>query len=187
MKKTKTFVAAIILFALPVSIARADKLDDMITTLRSGGTLDPSKLGMNLLHEVYDAPGSSHKAFPEAAANLYIDEIKLSIADPESEGGWPCMSSLVVDENMRNAVADVLRTRFGIKPDSIVAYALICPALYADDVSKIALYETYLKDNDLFLYKIEQGNAPNWRNVVAKELSTRKADEAPQKKNGEKP
>ena len=152
-------------------MARADRLDDMIATLRSGGRINPNRLGHNIFKELKGDPDPSD-AYSVALANLYIREIKLSIVDPDTQGGWPYHSFLVEDPNdLRRDLTDALTARFKAKPDSITAYALICPVLYAGDEKKVAFYQTYLKANDPFLYKREQKNiTAYWRKGIADEL-----------------
>jgi hypothetical protein len=168
MKKISAIIAGILLFSLSASIARADQLDDMIARLRRGGTIDPNKLSDDLSEKMGN---SQHKAFEEAAANLYVQEIKLSIVAPKTQGGWPYRSFLVEDDASREMVTDTLTARFKAKPDSILAFALICPALYAGDESKVKLYESYLKGSDPFLYDMEQKDIKGyWRKGIADEL-----------------
>jgi hypothetical protein len=168
MKKTRfLFLLAIgLLPAIPP--ARADHLDDMIGALRVGAKFDPSQLGTNLLTAMSAQSGSSSQAFSDAEANLYLYEIKLSIIDPESEGGWPYRSFLIQsDLNLRKMLTDALTARFAATPDPLLAYASICPALYAKDEKQVASLESYLKDKDPFLYKLEQGQvAQFWRSNI---------------------
>ena len=168
MKIIQAIAAAALLFTAPLPVARADTLDDMIATLRHGGKINPSALGDNL----EDTLGNSRReAFDEAVANLYIEEIKLSIVDPTNQGGWPYRSFLVKDDAFRESITDTLTARYKAKPDSLLAFALICPTLFAGDESKIKLYESYLKSSDPFLYDTEQKAMKGyWRAGVAREL-----------------
>jgi len=157
-----------------VPLARADQLDDMITALRVGAAFDSSKLGTNLLSAAADLSNSTTNAFSDAEANLYLYEIKLSIVDPASEGGWPYRSFLIqTDVNLRTMLTGTLTARFSATPNSVLAYALICPALYAKDEKQVASLESYLKVNDPFLYKLEQGNvAQFWRGNIESALKS---------------
>jgi len=157
--------------------ARADQLDDMITALRVGAKFDSSNLGLNLITTIAPLSSSLSSAFDTAAANLYLNEIKLSIIDPANEGGWPYRSFLIEDDvNLRKMLTQGLTSRYATAPDPVLAYAMICPALYAADEKQVASLEGYLKANDPFLYKIEQSNvAQYWRPNIAATLKQQPA------------
>lgn len=142
---------------------RADQLDDMIAAMRNG-TPAPA----NRKEIMKTAGAAAGKAYTDSIVNLYLEEVKASIVDTTDNGGWPYRSFLVEDDTLlREGVAKGLRERYKEKPDPILAYALICPALYEDDAALVGRLESYLKDNDPFLFKLEQAQiAKYWRPYV---------------------
>ncbi len=77
---------------------------------------------------------------------------------------------------LRDGLTKSLKDRFDKKPYSVLAYALICPALYAKDDKLVDQAQSYLKDHDSFLYKLEQAQIDSyWRPYIKDAL----AKEAP--------
>ncbi len=109
------------------------------------------------------------KSYNGGIVDLYLAEIKTSIVDDVANGGWPYRSFLVEDDpTLRENLTTALKERFAEKPDAILAYALICPAIYADDTQLVDKAQSYLKDTDPFLYKLEQSRIDvHWRPYIA--------------------
>ena len=87
------------------------------------------------------------------AADFYVDQVKWSLISPETQGGWPYRSFVVespewIDEIFRN-----LKTKAEQSGDSLVDYALICPALYLVDQPEVQQLLVRLEGKDQFLYK----------------------------------
>ncbi len=165
MKKSSLLLLLAGSLALCASLARADQLDDLIAGLRSGAvTVDPDKRA-----EILKTTGAAaSKSYHDSIVNLYLWEIKTSIVDPDHNGGWPYRSFLVEDDSpVRKNLTDALKERFDEKPDAILAYASICPAIYAGDDKQVESLESYLKDNDSFLYDREQADVNQyWRPYI---------------------
>jgi hypothetical protein len=163
-----------------VLAARADPLDDLIAGLRSGAVtgVDPVRR-----EEIVKAARlAASEPYNAGLAALYLWQIKASIVDDENHGGWPCRSFIVCDEYMRKALVKALLKQFDEAPDSITAYALLCPALYLKDEALFARAQQYLKDNDQFLSQRSQEQlASFWRGYItgrlAKEDAENKASE----------
>ncbi|MGB8352598.1 MAG: hypothetical protein WCD79_01790 [Chthoniobacteraceae bacterium] len=172
------FTLFIVLLAVLAAGARADQFDDMIDGLRKGTPVDPAKVDIKLLKTQNEAPDSVSSVFNDAVVNLYLHEIKLSILDPAQEGGWPYRSFLIEDDVvLRKQLLDGLTKRFAAKPDSLLYYAMVCPALYDRNEELVATIENYLKHNDPFLYKTEQERiAKYWRPAIAATLKHQQAE-----------
>jgi hypothetical protein len=157
--------------------ARADQVDDLIADLRSGAvtTVDAAKRDEALKAD----HAKANEIYANGLAALYLSEIKISILEPEKGGGWPYRSFLMGDIGMRANLTQALTKRFEEKPDSILAFALICPALFARDDGLLARAEAYLKENDPYLYKIEQAKIDHsWRPYIASGLKAEDARKA---------
>jgi hypothetical protein len=178
MKKTTILLAVaggLALFALQL---RADPLDELITGMRSGVTVDAGQQA-----RIFKTTGTAaSRSYIDSVVNLYLWEIKASIIDPDNNGGWPYRSFLVEgNPSVRKHLTQALMERFEEKPDSILVYAAICPALYSGDEKLVNRLESYLKANDSFLYKLEQAQIDqSWRpyikGALAKEAAGNKTE-----------
>jgi hypothetical protein len=164
MKKLSLLFTLVVGFWFGASWARADQLDDVIASMRSGASAPANK--KDILKGTSEA---AYKAYTDSIVDLYLQEIKFSIIDPDDNGGWPFRSFLVEsDFYSRKHLTNALKERFDKKPDALLAYALVCPALYVSDTALVDRLERYLKDNDPFLYKLEQIQiAQYWRPFIA--------------------
>ncbi|HTQ32103.1 MAG TPA: hypothetical protein VMI53_12910 [Opitutaceae bacterium] len=180
MKMNKFLFALASCLAFCASLVRADRLDDLIAGLRSGAitSVDPDKRA-----EILKSSGQEAlKAYNESMVNLYLWEIKASIVDEENHGGWPYRSFLIYDSVLRSSLTKALKARYEDKPDSILAYACICPAIYAGDDKQVADLESYLKQNDSFLYDREQAGVDKfWRPFIKSVLDEQAAKDKPTK------
>ena len=164
MKTAFIFLASALCLGIFTPRARADKLDDMIAAMRNGAAAPADK------KEIMKTMGvAAQKTFADSIADMYLLEVKFSIIDSENNGGWPYRSFLVEEDPvLRNELTKALEERYKGKPDPILAYALICPAIYADDAALVDRLHEYLKDNDPFLYKLEQAHIDKyWRPYAA--------------------
>jgi hypothetical protein len=172
MKKTSILLALASCLLLCASRARADQLDDLISSMRKGVAVDADQR-KEIIHATSEA---AYNSYCESMASLYLQEVKESIADPDHNGGWPYRSFLTegADPYVRGRLTKTLKDRFDKKPYSVLAYTLICPAIYTGDDKLVDQAQSYLKDHDSFLYKMEQTQIDSyWRpyikNVLAKE------------------
>ena len=177
MKKTSIRLALACCLLLGPSLARADQLDDLISSIKKGVAVDADQR-KEIIQTTSDA---AFKSYCNGMATLYLQEIKTAIVDPDHNGGWPVRSFLTegADPYLRVGLTKALQDRFDKKPYSVLAYALICPALYTGDDKLVDQAQTYLKDHDSFLYKMEQTQIDSyWRpyvkNVLAKEAPAAK-------------
>jgi hypothetical protein len=177
MKKTPILFALASCLLLCTSRARADQLDDLISSMKKGVAVDADQR-KEIIHATGEA---AFKSYCDGMATLYLQEIKTAIVDPDHNGGWPVRSFLTegADPYLRVGLTKALQGRFDKKPYSVLAYALICPALYTGDDKLVDQAQSYLKDHDSFLYKMEQTQIDSyWRpyikNVLAKEAPAAK-------------
>jgi hypothetical protein len=172
MKNTPILFALASCLLLCAPRARADQLDDLISSMKKGVAIDADQR-----KEIIRTTGeAAFKSYCDGMAMLYLQEIKTAIVDPDHNGGWPVRSFLTegADPYLRVGLTKALKDRFDKKPYSALAYALICPALYTGDEKLADQAQSYLKDHDSFLYKMEQTQVDSyWRpyikSVLAKE------------------
>lgn len=141
---------------------KADPLDELIGAARRG--VAPTDMAQ-VRATIQSVLGRAGQAYDKAVAQLYLSEVKASIIDPENHGGWPYRSFIVMDEgSLSRDLIEELKRAFGENPDPILAYALVCPALYAGDEALVGKAEAYLRTADPYLYKLEQSQVnPYWR------------------------
>lgn len=147
---------------LIVFTLKADPLDELIGAARRG--VAPTDM-VQVRATIKSVLGRDGQAYDKAVAQLYLSEVKASIIDPENHGGWPYRSFIVMDEgSLPEDLIEVLKRSFAESPDPILAYALVCPALYAGDDALVGQAETYLRTTDPYLYKLEQSQVNQyWR------------------------
>ena len=178
MKKISRFLALASGLVLWLPQSRADQLDDLIDGMRSGITVNAGKQA-----EILKTTGIAvSQSYRDSIVNLYLWEVKASIADPDNNGGWPFRSFLVEgNPSVRKHLTKALKERFEEKPNSILVYAAVCPAIYAGDEKLVDRLQSYLKDHDSFLYKLEQAQIDQfWRpyieDVLEKEAASTKIE-----------
>jgi hypothetical protein len=173
MKKLSILLLLVSGLAFCAQWVRADPLDDMIAGMKKGVTVDAGQKEAI----IKTAKATASKSYLDGIVNLYLCEIKISIIDRENNSGWPCRSFLLEgNPSLRKHLTKALKDRFEDKPDSILVYAAICPAIYAGDDKLVDRLQTYLKDHDSFLFNFEQGQIDQyWRpyikGVLAKEAT----------------
>lgn len=147
---------------------QADPLDELIGAARRG--VAPSDLAQ-VRATIKSVLADHGQAYDRAVAQLYLSEVKASIIDPENHGGWPYRSFLVMDEGVQaETLLHELKRVYAESPNPTLAYALVCPALYAGDEALVGQLEAYLKRTDPYLHKLEQARVNEfWRPWIKKE------------------
>jgi hypothetical protein len=154
------------LLAVP---ARADQLDDLLADMRRGNVTTTAAQRTEIVGIALTECGNHYRS---AIAQLYLAEIKASLIDPENHGGWPYRTFLLANKTyLQENLTSELKRMYAAKPDPLLAYALVCPALFAGDDTLVGQVEAYLKDKDPFLYQREQTEVDKfWRPYIQAEL-----------------
>jgi CheY-like chemotaxis protein len=108
------------------------------------------------------------------AADFYIEQVKWSLISPETQGGWPYRSFVVESPEWIDDIYRNLKRKAEQSGESLVDYALICPALYLVDEAEVQRLLARLEGNDQFLYKQARENLDVWRREIAKRLRSRR-------------
>ncbi len=166
--------AAGLVFA--IGSMRADPLDDLILSRKNGTSPAPTPAQIDEAFKV--AQVAADQSYHNGLVDLYLSEIKLSLADPDRNGGWPYRSFLldrfISEEDgaaLRNNRTDALKERFAAKPDPIRAYVRGGPALFAGDEASLNQAQAYLKEHDPVLFKWEQDKEARWRSAIKATLA----------------
>jgi hypothetical protein len=175
--KTNPVFFSVILLISTCSLARADLIDDRLAMVRQGA---PATLSESERADVIkpDLERVIEK-WKTAEVNLYVEKVKASLIDEIHDGGWPFRCS-VVESNSENRplIYQELRRLHGESNDAIIAYSLICPALYMKDTELAAQIRSELKSKDAFLSARVEKNYDMWKrhidSILAKETAATK-------------
>lgn len=159
-----------------------DPLDEIISGMRQGKSRGNPASEQEAIQKSLATTSSAEST---ALTNAYLAQVKASIIDLENHGGWPCRSWLVVQSTPRRMITPTLRLRFERTPDAILAFAMICPALYAKDDVLLERALDYLEKNDPFLHRLANEQMKSfWMPFIADVL--RKQTPAGKQPNAEK-
>ena len=155
MKNVLWAVWLLVQAILSPTVCAADALDGFMEEVRNGGGAVDSDAAQRAIQARL---AKDSTVFGNAIAESYLGQVKASVIDPDRHGGWPCRSSFVYYSNTRRALTLALNARFKHRPDAFLAYALICPALYAKDDAMLNTALDFLRKNDPFLHQLAQSN-----------------------------
>ena len=159
-----------------------DPLDEIISARRRGDLPGDPNAEQDAIQKRLSTAATAERT---AMTNAYLAQVKASIIDPENHGGWPCRSWLVVQSTPRRMITPLLKTRFERTPDAGLAFAVICPALYAKDEALLNRALAYLEKNDPFLHQLANQQMKSfWMPFIADML--RKQTPASKQANAEK-
>jgi hypothetical protein len=144
-------------------------LDDQIQRLREGKKVTISDV------DFLKARTEQYDKFLGFAADLYIEQVKWSLISPKKHGGWPVRSFVIEEPDWIADIYRNLKKKAEQTDDSLIDYALICPALYMADEPEVQRLLARLEKKDQFLYKQAHVNLDRWWRVeVAKRLRARR-------------
>jgi hypothetical protein len=75
------------------------------------------------------------------------------LISPKNQGGWPFRSFVVEEPDWIADIYRVLKKKAEQTEDSLIDYALLCPALYLVDEPGVQRLLARLEQKDQFLYK----------------------------------
>ena len=154
---------------------RADPADDVINQMRSGAKFLTER---DRVQAARDTINPSLTAYNTAVVNAYVAQVKASIIDEQNHGGWPVRSWLITGTSSRNALLSALKYRMERSPEVIIAYAAICPALYADDQVLLRRALDYLEKYDPFLHEHARSKLKDYWQPYLAEVNSKKAPTA---------
>ena len=156
------------LCSLPAAAYGQTSLDAQIQRLREGKKITISD------SEFLKYRSDAFDKFLVFAADLYLEQVKWSLISPETQGGWPYRSFVVESPEWIDDIYRNLKTKSVKTGDSLIDYALICPALYLVDEAEVQRLLIRLEGKDQFLYKQARKNMDVWRKEIAKRLRSRR-------------
>jgi hypothetical protein len=126
MKNFRIWTISLLLCA---GFAQAETLDEAMGRFLAGETLTPQEVDA-----ITDRQGFEPNA--DGVRNdgtFYLYRIKCSILDPVKHGGWPLRIDLVDDERGQTKTYRELKAIYQKDKSPVVAYALVCPAMFVND------------------------------------------------------
>ena|SRR2546427_7308900 len=144
-----------------------DPLSDQIQRLREGKKVSISD------SEFYKLRSASFDKFYDVAAQVYIDQVRWSLIDPDDHGGWPVRSPLLMIPGVLEPIHQRLKAKSDETYDTIFDYALICPGLYMHNEAEVQKVLSRLKAKDAFLYKRANAELKSWRAYVSKQSGSK--------------
>ena len=108
---------------------RAETLDEALARFLAGETLTRQEIDgitdMQGLGPLVDGKRNN--------GSIYLQLVKLSIVDPARHGGWPIRSDYIYKEREQTMTYRELKAVYEKEKSPVVAYALVCPAMYMND------------------------------------------------------
>lgn len=126
----KFFLIFATFLLLGIDTVRSESLDDAMTRFLAGEKVNPQDIDLpNLLSPAPESSGIVNDG------SKYLTVVKLSILDPASHGGWPVRSPHVfTDARKQMKTYSELKAIYAKHKTPLVAYAMVCPAMYVDDM-----------------------------------------------------
>ena len=94
----------------------------------------------------------------------YLRQIKRSILDPVRNGGWPWRSTYVLaDSKTQQKTYSELKAIYEKDKTPLVAYALVCPAMYVDDMEILPELFAKIAENQPLKARFDEVYATFWK------------------------
>jgi hypothetical protein len=129
---THIFFLNIFIFSiLGTGALRSEDIDGAMTRFLNGDTITAEDL-----LKIEERKGNS----PESGGisnngTKYLEDVKVSILDPVKNSGWPTRSPYVMaDSKTQKQTYLELKAIYEKNKTPLLAYALVCPAMYVDDM-----------------------------------------------------
>ncbi len=121
------FLAAVLFVG--IGTARSESLDEAVNRFLAGEKIDVTNI--ENLEELSKQAILKVKTGDHGAQ--YLNTIKLSIVYSSEDAYSPLNSFLVTDANSQKKTYLVIKAMYEKNKTPLLAYALVCPALYVDD------------------------------------------------------
>ncbi|MFY7817723.1 MAG: hypothetical protein ACOVRB_05090 [Akkermansiaceae bacterium] len=156
MKSFFCFTYLILIFA---TCARGMTIDEAVTLFLKGETIS---------EEEADKVSGRHQAAAEANGinndgSLYLNSVKMSVISPVRHGGWPYRSSLMDNEREQRKTYNELKAIYEKNPTPMVAYALVCPAMFVNDFKILPELFKKIGENPYLKTHFDQVYAKQWK------------------------
>lgn len=140
---------------------RSETLDEAVTRFLAGEKIDAAAL-----ENIYDPPVKPDSEGGEVVNNgsRYLRQVKVSIVDPLKNGGWPWRSTYILsDSRTQKKTYLELKAMYEKNKTPLVAYALVCPAMYVDDMEILPELFAKIADNQPLKARFDEVYAKFWK------------------------
>jgi hypothetical protein len=109
--------------------ADAETVDQALERLLAGGRVTAEEL-----EAITDMDGRGPLVDGKrSCGSIYLHTVKQSIVDPVKHGGWPIRSEYVSTDKAQARTYRELKAIYEKDKSPVVAYALVCPAMFVND------------------------------------------------------
>lgn len=155
----KIFLICAISLLPCAGFTQAETLDQALIRLFAGETLTPQEL---------DAITDKHglEANADGVLNngtIYLNQVKRSILDPVRQGGWPLRSDYVHEEREQVKTYRELKVIYEKQKTPVVAYALVCPAMFVNDFGLLPELIAKIGENKMLKAHFDKVYASYWK------------------------
>lgn len=93
----------------------------------------------------------------------YLNFVKLSIMDPAHHGGWPYRIDLMDNERSQKKTYNELKAIYEKNKTPVVAYALVCPAMFVNDWKILPELFKKIEENSILKAHFDEVYTKLWK------------------------
>lgn len=146
----------IISISLCAGFTQAETVNEALQRFLEGKTVTPEEV-----QAITDMRGNAESY--QNSGTLYLHYLKLSVIDPVQNGGWPLRSTLVTDDRGQLKTYRELKEIYDRNKTPIVAYALVCPAMYVNDFDLLPELIAKIGENKYLKAHFDKVYASYWK------------------------
>jgi len=127
----KKVLIPITLLFIGLGTVRSETLEEAIDRFLAGEKIETGIVENLTPTKVLPAP---EKGYASNNGSRYLLQVQCSILDPIRHGGWPWRSTYILsDSRTQKKTYSELKAIYDKEKTPLLAYALVCPALYVGD------------------------------------------------------
>lgn len=140
-------------------VSQAETLDQALERVLGGKTLANEEIAA-ITDRVGGGPSVDGK---RNSGSVYLHEVKRSIVNPDEEGDWPLRSNLVYEERDQAKTYRELKAIYEKHKTPVVAYALVCPAMFVNDFKLLPELFAKIGENKVLKARFDKVYASHWK------------------------
>ena len=157
----KIFLISASLLILGLGTVHSETLDEAVARFQAGEEIEAG-----ILESLIATPITPTSEERDVANNgsRYLSQIKRSILDPARNGGWPWRSTYVLtDSKTQKKTYSELKAIYEKDKTPLLAYALVCPAMYVDDMEILPELFAKIAENKPLKARFDEVYAKFWK------------------------
>jgi len=151
----------IFLLFIGLETVRSETLDEAVGRFLAG-----EKIEAAMLENITDDPVKpvSEGGDVQNNGSRYLNQIKVSILDPVRNGGWPWRSTYILsDSRTQKKTYSELKAIYEKNKTPLLAFALVCPAMYVDDMELLPELFAKIAENKPLKARFDEVYAKFWK------------------------